>query len=142
MKIRLLWITEVIGFVVTLLLFGGFATPKSSQPHIPKVDSREGRLIVSAMCKVIGTKQKQKVVVRAGAYANLKVQDGWAWFDGEVSNSVGKRYLVAGLLRKTKGQWRVLHSGFDDEPIIQTIRKRYPQAPRGIFPNIGSSHKN
>lgn len=112
---------------------------QSSKASTPKPGSAERKAIMDAMRKPVQKETKFPVIFRVGS---LKVQNGWAFYSGNALHKNGKpineEFLwgeMAALLRKKGKTWTVLHWGFaTDVGVIDESKKRYPQAPRGIFP--------
>lgn len=98
-----------------------------------KVSSREHKAIVKAICKPIKRAVKEKVSFQR---TNIRVQKGWAWFEGDFRSLSGGVVGACGLLKKIRGQWRTLEWGFADDTTLPRARKRFPQAPAGIFPKL------
>jgi hypothetical protein len=123
-----------------LLLYPTLATARADATHTPKPGSVERKAIMDALRKPVMQKVKRKIIFQVDY---LKVQNGWALLAGSARNSDGSslsdKYLwgqVTGLLRKKASQWQVLHWGFaTDTSIAEEARKKYPQAPRAIFPH-------
>lgn len=106
---------------------------------MPKAGSAERKAIMNALRVPVQKTTKFPVIFRVG---NLKAQSGWAFFQGSALHKDGKaiddKFLwgeMAALLRKTGKTWKVLHWGFaTDVSIVDEAKKKYPHAPRGIFP--------
>jgi hypothetical protein len=107
--------------------------------HSPKAGSTERKAIMNALRVPVERKVRKKVIFKVG---QLKVKDGWALMAGTAlmsdGSALGDEFLwgeVSALLRREKNRWRVLHWGFaTDTSVIEEARRKYPRAPRAIFP--------
>lgn len=132
---------------VALVLFAAtaHAAPKAkaskpiSKVTTPKAGSTERKAIMDALRVPVQKTTKFPVIFRVGS---LKVQNGWALLQGNALHKNGKtiddKFLwgeMAALLRKEGPKWKVLHWGFaTDISVIDEAKKKYPKAPRAIFP--------
>ncbi len=131
-----------------LLTFPTHAAPKkpsktSSKSTTPKAGSAERKAIMDAMRVPVQKETKFPVIFKVGS---LKMQEGWAFYSGQALHKDGKPigddFLwgeMAALLQKQNTKqgkkWKVLHWGFaTDVGVVDESKKKFPKAPRGIFP--------
>jgi hypothetical protein len=122
------------------------ATWAGSTPvaYTPRKGSRERTVILDALrVPVMKWFRREgypkKIIFQVG---HLKVYNGWAYFTGSALKADGsqfeKDYLCGGIdaiLRKRGNRWQVLHWGIaSDVSVGPEIKRKYPQAPRAIFP--------
>lgn len=117
-----------------------------SQPHSPPRGSAERSAILDALRKPLEKDAKQKIVFYE---VQIKVMNGWAFVYAYTRDTEGKPLKqwgdfidpgTGGLLRKKKKGWEVLDWGMatDSSPIEDAMR-RFPRAPRSIFPSTFDS---
>lgn len=136
MQRLLINLTLMFFFVVSVTLPS--LTLAQSKVTTPKPGSAERKAIMDALRVPVSKMVKKKVIFRVGV---LKTLNGWAHINGnaldEKSRALSDEFLwgeFTALLRKSGGKWKVLYWGFaTDTGILEEIRKRYPQAPQGIF---------
>jgi hypothetical protein len=129
----------IVAACLMLLLCSTLNGAQADTTHTPKAGSAERKAIMDALRKPVMQRVKRKIIFQVGY---LKVRDGWALMSGSARNpdgsSLSDKYLwgeVTGLLRKKGSQWQVLHWGFaTDTSVMDEAKKRYPKAPRAIFP--------
>ena len=121
---------------------GGKTT--SAAAYTPKPGTRERKAILDALRKPVQKRVGRPVIFQVGS---LKVKDGWALVQGNArkpnGGDLGDRFLwgeLAALLRrKPNGTWVVLTWDFaTDTSALENARRRYPNAPRALFPNNGN----
>ena len=135
-------IKPVLGLGALLSLSSvGFAAPKG-EIYEPKSESRERKAIFAALRPRVQKQVGRKVIFVGSVKAS---RSGWAVFNGSAriddGTPNGKAMSaddlwgsMTGLLRKTGGKWRVLMWNFaTDTSVIDRAKKRYPQAPVGLF---------
>ena len=115
----------------------------SSKPTTPKAGSAERKAIMDAMRVPVQKETKYPVIFKVDS---LKMQGDWAFYSGNALHKDGKPITqdflwgeMAALLQKQKTKhgkkWKVLHWGFaTDVGVCEESKRKYPQAPRGIFP--------
>lgn len=110
-----------------------------SKATTPKPGGAERKAIMDALRIPVQKTTKFPVIFRVGS---LKTQSGWAFMQGNAlhkdSKPIDEKFLwgeMAALLHKNGKKWKVLHWGFaTDVSIVDEAKKKYPQAPRAIFP--------
>ncbi|HEX8237181.1 MAG TPA: hypothetical protein VF600_14580 [Abditibacteriaceae bacterium] len=131
------WLFTITALAVALLFT--VDASKAGPTYTPKAGSAERKAILDALRKPVSKKVKTPVIFELGYF---KVHDGWAMVSGSALKANGTRfgdeYLwgeITALLRKEKKSWRVLQWGFaSDTSVFDEARKKYPHAPRSIFP--------
>jgi hypothetical protein len=111
----------------------------ADQVHTPAAGSAERKAIMNAARTPVQQRVGQRVIFVVN---HLRVQNGWAFFAGSARTPANKplsqKYLwgeTRALLRKSNGAWKVLYWGFaTDTGVMERAKKKYPQAPRAIFP--------
>lgn len=129
----------VLGAVVALSTMGQAAPAKKAAATTPKVGSAERKAMMDALRVPVQKKTKFPVIFKV---SSLKTQNGWAFYSGQALHKDGKPinedFLwgeMAALLRKDGKKWKVLHWGFaTDVGVVDESKKKYPKAPRAIFP--------
>lgn len=120
--------------VMLLMSTGVFA-----RPYSPKAGSGERKDILDALRVPAQKRARQPIVFHN---VDIKVENGWAWTLAVARDKSGKKLplgdlMTCGLLRKINGRWTVLHWGVaGDITIACDAKRRYPQAPRGIFGGV------
>jgi len=109
----------------------------------PKPGSRARKAIMDALRGPVQKRVGRRVIFVVG---HLKIQNGYAFLHANARRPDGKELskdylwgeLAALLRRKSNGTWVVLHWGFGtDTGPMETAKRRYPNAPRAIFPDFG-----
>lgn len=115
--------------------------------YTPKPGSKERKAILDSLRKPVVQEMKQAVIFYD---VNMKVKDGWAYIIAVGRDTKGntlKRWgnndidpAFQALLRKKSDKWQVLSwgAGTGMDPTDDAIKK-YPKAPREIFPSGYSS---
>ena len=114
------------------------ATAQADTVHTPKAGTAERTSIMDGLRGPLMRRVGRKVIFKPNI---LKVQDGWAFFEGVTLNANGKglgqKYVwgeTSALLRKQGRRWQVLKWGFaTDTGLMEDAKKQYPHAPRAIF---------
>jgi hypothetical protein len=143
----MLWQT-ISRLLLLVLIFSWTSALAQDTPLTPESNSPERKAIMNALRVLVEQELKQKVVFRI---RHLKVQNGWAFLSGIPQQPGGKpvnyrntRHQAAielgmfddgilALLRKQKGEWRVVvyDIGSTDYPAANWHRKY--EAPPGLF---------
>jgi hypothetical protein len=140
---------QTIGRLFLLLLIFSCSSARAQDaPQTPKPNSSERKAIIDSLRVPVEKQLKQKVVFRI---RHLRVQNGWAFLEAVPQQPDGKPVdytitphrtafeagafedAILGLLRKEKGEWRVVvyDIGSTDYPVPQW-QQTY-KAPQGIF---------
>ena len=132
---------------------GTFAPPAGAQKsqrsggrvaYTPQPGTRERKAILDALRKPVQKRVGRPVIFLVGS---LKVINGWAMVQGNARKPDGKDLgdeflwgeLAALLRRKPNGTWVVLTWDFaTDTSALENAARRYPKAPRALFPNNGN----
>ena len=128
-----------LSLVVCCMFLLGLTSTLLAKPYTPKPGSAERKAILDALRVPAEKRARQKIVFHD---VTMRVENGWAWTIAVARDKTGKKLplgdlMTCGLLRKTKGRWRVLHWGVaGDISVACEAMKKYPQAPRGIFGGI------
>jgi hypothetical protein len=137
-------ILRIIGPAVLLvMLLTGFVAGKQTSPYTPKVGSKERAAVLDTLRKPVAREIRQKVVFYD---VIVRAKNGWAYVFAMPRDRKGKVFKkfgpdmdpgVMALLRNKAGRWQVLVWGLatDAAPLYEA-RKKYPQAPRSIFPSL------
>jgi hypothetical protein len=148
MKKTSLWLGSSLAVSPILCLVVNGSALGQDAPKTPAPNSPERKAIMDTLRAPVEKELKQKVIFRI---RRLKVQNGWAFLDGEPKQPDGKPVdyrntrhqtsIEAGafddgilaLLRKEKGAWRVVvyDIGSTDYP-APSWQQKY-NAPAGIF---------
>lgn len=127
---------------------GSLKTGTAAVPHVPEKGSVERKAIVDALRVPVGKQLKQPVIFKID---HLKVQNNWAFLNGQPQNSDGSAFDytntvyqdavdagafddgIVALLRKVNGKWKVVQYviGATDVP-YEDWDKKY-RAPKAIF---------
>jgi hypothetical protein len=107
--------------------------------HTPRAGSSERKIILDALRVPVQRRVGQRVTFVVN---HLRVQNGWAFFEGSArktnGQTLGEKYLwgeTSAILRKSGGRWQVLRWGFaTDTSLMEQYKKTYRNAPRAIFP--------
>lgn len=132
-------------FVRILFILVASALFARAEPHEPKPGSPERKGIMDAMRSPV-SKHIGKAVQFTG---DVKVSGDWATFNGNVATKDGKPPAreeakndltmdFFALLRKEKGEWKVLYWGFSgDIGAMEEAKKKYPKVPKDLLPDFG-----
>ena len=119
--------------------------PDTHEAYTPKRGDPERDAIMDALRQMLKTSKKDLVFV----VDYLKVKDGWAWVKPNPQSPDGKTHLepVWSLLQKQDGQWKVVYvrpccgecaedpDCVDDKRLYKMLKRKFPDAPKGIFPS-------
>jgi hypothetical protein len=142
------WLGSFVAVSLLIRLVVNASALAQDAPQTPEPNSPERKAIMDTLRVPVEKELKQKVIFRI---RRLKVQNGWAFLDGEPQQPGGKpvnyrntRHQTAieagafddgilALLRKEKGGWRVVvyDIGSTDYP-APSWQQKY-NAPPGIF---------
>ena len=137
------WFTAIAAIVVwppsRAIAGAQTGAQRSGKTYTPKVGSAERKALLDALRRPVEKRVGKPVIFRAGS---LRVRDGWAFFQGSALNkngsTLGDEHLwgeTTALLRRKGRTWQVLVWGFaTDISIMDAAKKRYPSAPRSIYP--------
>lgn len=116
----------------------------ASAAYTPVKGSRERAAIMDALRVPVMKWYRREGYPRKVIFqvVHLKVQNGWAYFSGSALKADGSQFEqdymndgIDAILRKRGKRWQVLHWGIaGDVSVGPEIRRKYPQAPRSIFP--------
>ncbi len=148
------WAAALLAAALLAVTTGTFAPPgraaqKSGRggpaaAYTPKPGTRERKAILDALRKPVQKHVGRPIIFMIGS---LKVINGWALVQGNARKPDGKDLggqflwgeLAALLRRKPNGTWVVLTWDFaTDISALENARRRYPNAPRALFPNNGN----
>lgn len=137
----MLWSRRVFIVFAVLIAALSFTSGRAlaGPTYTPKAGSAERKAIIDALRQPVSKKVKTRAIFELGYF---KVRDGWAMVSGSALKANGTRFgdeflwgEVTALLRREKKTWRVLVWGFaSGTDVFDEARKKYPQAPRSIFP--------
>lgn len=121
-----------------------FAQNAHKGVNTPQPGTRERKAILDALRKPVQKRVGRPVIFLVGS---LKAINGWALVQGNArkpgGGDLGDHFLwgeLAALLRrKPNGTWVVLSWDFaTDISALENAARRYPNAPRALFPNNGN----
>lgn len=136
-------VIRLFSVVVICCLLSIVARGAATAVHSPRPGSRERAAIMDALRRPVVRVVKRRVIFKVN---HLRVSQGWAFLEGSARNTdgsaLGERYLwgeLTALLRLQSGRkgshWQVLYWGFaTDTSVMESCKKKYPTAPRAIFP--------
>jgi hypothetical protein len=150
------WLGSFVAVSLFIRLVVNASALAQDAPQTPGPNSPERKAIMDTLRVAVEEELKQKVVFRI---RRLRVQNGWAFLEGELQQPGGKpvnyrntRHQTAieagafddgilALLLKDKGAWRVVvyDIGSTDDPAPDWQQKF--KAPRMIFPHLISENQ-
>lgn len=113
------------------------ARAAGDRAYTPKPGSAERKAIMDALRPPVSRYVKKRVTFTE---VKLFVCKGWAYMEATTVDSKGKKVgtelttYVTALLRKTSGKWRPLEWAYATDVAAIEWEKKYPRAPRVIWP--------